>query len=57
MNEQFVAIQTSNELKLSRSVTGISDDDIGVKALLTESNDSCWETTSCPKMYEKGNKL
>ena len=50
MDNLIQAIQASNDLTLSRGVTRITEDHHGKKSLLAASNDSCWMTTSGPKI-------
>ena len=57
MNPTVVeAIQASNALKLSRGVTGIKEDNHGLKSTLAASNDKCWQLTSGPFIIKNGNK-
>ena len=56
MNEELIATQASNVLVISRGVTSIKDDDIGIKAILAASNHCCWELTSAPTIRVKNDK-
>ena len=50
-------MQSNNCLKLSRDVTRLKENNIGIKSILTGGNDNCWCATSGRSMFKLSNMM